>query len=113
MKKIKFEYTRIAIYIISIILAILVVFGKINLLCYWKETYGILCPACGLTRATISILKFDLYNAIEANAFYTIVLVPFVLILVINDLFTIIKRKITKKKDISFVEIMLGEGKIE
>lgn len=111
MKKIKFEYVRIVIYVISIILTILTIVGKINLLCYWKENYGILCPACGLTRATISIMQFKFQKAFELNAFYTIVLIPFVLILVLNDLYVIIKRHITKKKDISLVEIMLGEGK--
>lgn len=113
MRKVKFEYVRIIIYVVSICFAILAAIDKINLSCYWQEKYGILCPACGLTRATISILQFKFREAFELNAFYTSVLIPFVLILVVNDLYVIIKRHITKKKDISLVEIMLGEGKIE
>lgn len=113
MKKIKFEYVRAIIYIISLILTLLVFLGKINFSCYYKEHFGILCPACGLTRATINILQFKFIEAYKLNAFYTCVLVPFVTVLVINDIYIILKRHITGIKDISLVEIMLGEKKIE
>lgn len=113
MKKIKFEHVRLVIYIVSTILSILVFIGKIELPCYWKENFGFLCPACGLTRATISFMRLDFIQAFEYNAYYTCILLPLVLILVINDIYTIFKRYITKKKDISFVEIMLGVKKFE
>lgn len=113
MKKIKFEYIRIIIYIISLILTLLVFLGKINITCYYKEHFEILCPACGLTRATANILQLKFRDAYELNAFYTCVLIPFVSILVINDIYVICKRHITGIKDISLVEIMLGEKRIE
>ncbi len=113
MKKIKFEHIRITIYIISLILTLLVFLGKINITCYYKENFGILCPACGLTRATANILKLRFREAYELNAFYTCVLIPFVSLLVINDIYIIFKRYITGAEDVSLVEIMLGEKKFE
>lgn len=111
MRKIKFKHIRILIYTISLVLTLLTIIGKVNLPCYFKDKYGIVCPACGLTRATMSILQLNFQNAIQYNAFYTIVLFPFVLILVLNDIYIIVKRKITKKKEISFVEILMGDAK--
>lgn len=113
MKKIKFEHIRLIIYIISIFLSILVMLEKIKLDCYWKEKFEILCPACGLTRATLNFMKLNFKEALHFNAFYTCILLPLVLFLVINDVYIIFKRYITKKKDISFIEIMLGVNKFE
>ena len=44
----------------------------------------------------------------QYNLFYTVVLIPLVLFLVINDVYILIKRFIFKKKGISFVEIIFG-----
>ena len=104
-----FEKIRLAIYIFAVILIILAVVNNYEGGCYWREKYGILCPACGLTRATVNFVKLNFKEAYSYNPFYTAVLLPFILFLVINDIFVIIKRKITKKDDISFVEIILGE----
>ena len=103
-----FEKVRLTIYIISIIIAIVVLITGYEGSCYWRENYRILCPTCGFTRATTSFMRLDFKNAIEYNAFYTCILLPLVLYLVINDVFVIIKRKITKRDEISYVEIILG-----
>ena len=109
----KFENVRLVLYIVSIIIAIIALITNYQSSCYWRDRYGILCPACGLTRATISFMKLNFKAAFEYNAFYTCILLPFILFLVINDLYTILKRKTTRNKDISFVEIILGEAKNE
>ena len=98
-----FEKVRLIIYILSIVIAIIVFSTGYEGSCYWREHYGILCPTCGFTRATINFMKLDFKNAISYNAFYTCILLPFILYLVINDMFVIIKRD-----DISYVEIILG-----
>lgn len=108
LKKEKFGIVRAIIYIISIVLILLVVIGKIKTSCYFKDNFGIICPACGLTRATISIINLNFYEAMQYNLFYTVVLIPLVLFLVINDVYILIKRFIFKKKGISFVEIIFG-----
>ena len=61
----KFGIVRAIIYIISIVLILLVVIGKIKTSCYFKDNFGIICPACGLTRATISIIHLNFYEAIQ------------------------------------------------
>lgn len=111
LKKIKFEYVRIALYIISIIAVIFVVNGTINTNCHWYEKYGFLCPTCGLTRATKYIFLLDFKNAIKYNFFYSSILFPFVTILVFNDIYVLVKRHFFKKKELSFIEILLGEAK--
>lgn len=113
MNKIKFEHVRIIIYIISIILVILVVSGKIKTSCFWYDNYKILCPSCGLTRATNNILKFNFSDAFKNNAFYTAILFPFLIILLLNDIYVLLKRYIFNKADISYVEILLGYSKYE
>lgn len=112
-KNSKFDMVRLIIYIVAIILAITVLITNYETSCYWRDHYGILCPACGLTRATISFMKLNLRDAFQYNAFYTSVLLPFILFLITNDIFIILKRCITKKEDISYVEIILGEVKNE
>lgn len=108
-----FEKVRLTIYILSIIIAIVVLFTGYEGNCYWRENYKIICPTCGFTRATISFMKLDFKNAITYNAFYTCILLPFILYLVINDIFVVIKRRITKKDEISYVEIILGGASMQ
>ena len=52
-----FALIRAIIYVISIILVVLVQIGIIKTSCFWYDNYGILCPSCGLTRATKSIIQ--------------------------------------------------------
>lgn len=109
-KKIKFYNVRMIIYIISVILVLFVFVGKISPKCYFYENYGFLCPACGLTRATISILKLKINDAISYNAFYALVLMPFLMFLIIDDVYNIVKRSVCKEQNrYSIVEIILGE----
>ena len=110
---IKFEYVRIILYVIILISITAVIIFEINIPCFWKENFGITCPSCGITRATKSLIHFHIHDAMEYNGFYTLILVPFVLILFFNDAFMILKRKIFKINDISYVEILLGYGQHE
>lgn len=95
---------RICTYILIIISLILLKYTDIiNTKCYIHENTGILCPTCGITRAIKSILNGNIMSAVENNAYFTMVLLPIFIILLIEDILCII----TKKK--SFVEIILGE----
>lgn len=108
-KKIKFEDIRLFIYACSLVIIFFVVIGKIEMKCFFFENFGIQCPACGLTRATIAVLHLNFVEAIKYNAYYTLVLIPLIMILIINDLYVVIQRKINSKKHLpSFVEIILG-----
>ena len=109
----KFMMIRIIIYIISLVLIAVVVSGKMTTSCYFVDNYGVLCPACGLTRATIAIASCDIKMAIQYNLFYTVILMPLLLVLISNDIYVFVRRFIMKKKDISFIEIIFGEKNIE
>lgn len=113
INKIKFEYVRLLLYVVMIILVAGVAMGKVTTSCYFKDHYNFWCPACGLTRATIDILKLNFAEAFKYNAFYTVVLVPFSFIIISNDIYVIIKRLITRKKELSIAEIVLGDAKNE
>lgn len=76
-------------------------FGK----CYIYETSGLLCPSCGITRSVKSILSLDLKTALSYNSFYILILLPLFLILMIDDIISIMLRKR------SFVEVILDVNK--
>ena len=73
--------------------------------CYIYENIGILCPSCGITRGVKSLLSFDFVAALNYNKFYVLVLLPLFLILMVDDIISIIRKKR------SFVEVILDVGK--
>lgn len=72
----------VAILILLIILSIYFSFEVYGLKanCIIKSTFGFSCPACGLTRAFKSLLKFDIYSAFK----YNILSIPIAIILSIS-----------------------------
>ena len=111
-KKIKiFSYIRLAIYTAAIIAAVMLINGKITTSCYWNEHFHILCPTCGMTRATINIFKFNFSEAIKYHVVYTCIIFPLVIILMLNDIFVIFKRAITKSDKLSIIEKICGINK--
>lgn len=48
---------------------------NISIPCVYYELTGIYCPGCGMTRAFLSLLKLDFYQALRYNAFSIIVAV--------------------------------------
>ena len=84
------------IYIITIIIILLLSLLKIYK-CPFKYIFGISCPFCGMTRAFISLIKFEI-----AKSFYYHLLWPLVLIILI--IYTLIELKIIKiKKKIIYI----------
>lgn len=53
--------------ILSILIIFLYTISILPVTCFLKSVTGIYCPACGMTRAFISILNFDLLDAIYFN----------------------------------------------
>lgn len=105
-KQIWFNRIFICIRLVVYILIIYVTFRLINnntrILCFWNERYGILCPSCGATRATLSILKGDILKAFNYNLVYTISIFPLACIFIIEDVIMMLLRilKITKKRSL-------------
>ncbi len=99
-----FKLIRLFFYLVLAILLILLRFTDIfNFNCYINDTFHILCPTCGITRATIAILNFDFAQAIWHNAYYSLVLFPIFFILLIDDIVCLVLNKR------SFVDIIFGD----
>ena len=98
------KYVRIAIYISIVILLCILKFSSSASFgeCYINENFGLLCPSCGITRATESLLNFDFSLAITYNSYYTLVLLPMFLIFLIDDIVCMVIKKR------SFVDIIFG-----
>lgn len=99
------KYIRIIIYIVILVLLCILKFMDTSTFgeCYINEIFGLLCPSCGITRATESLLNFDFPLALSFNAYYTLVLLPMFLIFLIDDIVCMIIKKR------SFVDIIFGE----
>lgn len=93
MKNLK--YLRIILYILVIISLILLKITGFSLLgeCYINKNFGLLCPSCGITRATESLLNLDFTKALSYNSFYVLILLPIFLVLAINDIICMILKK--------------------
>lgn len=97
------RFIRIAVYVLLLVSWIFLRLSSENNFgaCYINENFGILCPSCGITRATKAILSLDFSFAIELHAYYVFVLLPVFLFLLIDDVICIILNRR------SFVEIIL------
>lgn len=94
----------IFLIIVVIIMAILLFYGKIAIACIFYELTGLYCPGCGITRACLSIMKLDFYQAFRYNPIIFIDL-PIIIITSIIDF----KYKDNKKVKIvtNIIYIML------
>lgn len=111
MKNTLFSYIRLLLYIFLLLLVLFIYwFGFPYIGCYWNETYGILCPSCGVSRAIIAILHFNFSLAIRHNLLFTCIVFPLFALLLLNDIYIILKRLFFSQKDISWLEILFGLG---
>lgn len=98
------KYIRLVIYILMIIFILLLKYtNTIKFVCFINENYGILCPTCGITRAIAALSNFNFSLAVQRNAYFTLILCPIFIVLVVDDILCMIKGKR------SFIEIILGE----
>ena len=59
---------------------------NIGIPCTWYTMYGLYCPGCGMTRATVSLLHFDFYQAFRYNAF-SVIAIPIVILYIIGGIY--------------------------
>ncbi len=111
MKNNVWTCVRLILYFIVIFAIVLCAKGRMNMRCIFLEKFGFTCPTCGATRATFAMLSGNILSAIEYNAFYSLVIFPFVVIFILEDFYVIITRSIFKKSKFSLIEIMFG-GKV-
>lgn len=106
-----FSWIRIFIYLALFITFFIIPTSYFidNTICHFHKITGYLCPTCGITRAFSSILHFNLINSFSFHPVFTILVFPITLFIIVQDLYTIIKREITKNNKYSFIEaIFLG-----
>ena len=60
----------------------LIIYTKFHIPCIFKLTAGLLCPACGITRMILAMLKFDFITAYGYNKllFLTWPIIMFILV---------------------------------
>lgn len=105
----KCRYLRLVFYLLLVIFLILLKYKNfINYECVIHRNFNLLCPTCGITRATKSILDFNLINAMKNHLFYIVVILPFTNIIIVDDIYCIIKGIFNKREKISFIEIIFG-----
>lgn len=74
MKRLK----NISILLILSIFYYIIFFSGIKLECLFKSNLGIYCPACGMTRAFMEIMEFNILNSFS----YNVLAVPLFLFIV-------------------------------
>lgn len=93
---------RIVVYILIIYVTRNLINNNTRFVCFWNEKYGILCPSCGATRATLSILKGDILKAFNYNLVYTVSILPLAFGFLLEDILMILLRifKLTKARSL-------------
>lgn len=66
-------YTFVVIFIAYGVYFLNRVYG-IGFICVSREFTGLYCSGCGMTRAVLSLLKLDFYQAFRYNAFSVVIL---------------------------------------
>lgn len=69
----------IILFAIGILVIILFLKYDIGIPCIFFELTGWYCPGCGITRAFVSLLQFDIYQAFRYNMLI-VILLPFAII---------------------------------
>ena len=76
-----FKRNRGVITLLFIIFMLYIVFFALGISCPVKHIFGVSCPGCGMTRATLSALRLDFTMAFYYHPLWPIVL-PSVVLLV-------------------------------
>lgn len=110
MKKLKISFTvlRILIYIAMAIIFFIMPLNSVEgkSFCSWYNTFGLICPTCGFTRGFTCIMHGAFDKAFDYNQVLVFFVVPTTLFIMVQDIYTIIRRNIKKEKRMSFIEFI-------
>ncbi len=109
--KINKRYLKSIIVVIPtfIIIIILINYGYMSIECPIYKIFHLYCPGCGITRAIISITKFNFYQAFRYNPF-VVILLPFIFIYIFYTIYIYLfdkQNKIIKKIPSSIYYVLI------
>ena len=78
---------------------LLYVIPNVNIGCFFKNTFGIRCPGCGLTRAFLAIFNFNLIEAFKLN----IISIPLFIFIIIANILLLYDIIFNKNKVYNFL----------
>ena len=105
-----FRLLRIVFYILAFFYLL---FSEVKeeytfIFCPSKSLFDIDCYLCGMTRAFILSFHFNFIDAFRLNPL-VIIFYPMLILLAIQDTFIIVKDKILKKENTSFLEYLINK----
>lgn len=97
-----FAFIRVISYLLIIYMIYSLLKNNTRFVCSWNEKFGITCPSCGATRATLYIVKGDILKAVAYNPIYTALIFPIIFIFILDDILYLILRmfKVTDKNSL-------------
>lgn len=87
-------------------MAILLIHGKIAIACVFYEVTGLYCPGCGITRAILSLVEGDIYQAFRYNPII-FVDIPVIIITSIIDFIYKDNKKVKKITNIIYIMLLV------
>lgn len=96
----------IFLIIVVILMAILLIHGKIAIACVFYEITGLYCPGCGITRSILSLIDGDIYQAFRYNPIIFID-IPLIIIASIIDFIYKDNKKVKKVTNAIYIMLLI------
>lgn len=96
----------IFLIIVVILMAILLIHGKIAIACVFYEITGLYCPGCGITRSILSLIDGDIYQAFRYNPIIFID-IPLIMITSIIDFIYKDNKKVKKVTNAIYIMLLI------
>lgn len=96
----------IFLIIVVIIMAILLIHGKIAIACVFYEITGLYCPGCGITRSILSLIDGNIYQAFRYNPIIFID-IPLIMITSIIDFIYKDNKKVKKVTNAIYIMLLI------
>lgn len=96
----------IFLIIVVILMAILLIHGKIAIACVFYEITGLYCPGCGITRSILSLIDGDIYQAFRYNPIIFID-IPLIIITSIIDFIYKDNKKVKKVTNVIYIMLLI------
>ena len=96
----------IFLIIVVILMAILLIHGKIAIACVFYEITGLYCPGCGITRSILSLIDGDIYQAFRYNPIIFID-IPLIMMTSIIDFIYKDNKKVKKVTNVIYIMLLI------